>query len=97
MGKRKGGYRRGSRQSLRKHHRTQGKISLTRFLAQYKTGDRVSLSAESAYQKGMHHIRHNGRMGHVVAQRGRCYEVTIMDGNKEKLLIVHPIHLKRIA
>ncbi|MBI4016505.1 MAG: 50S ribosomal protein L21e [Candidatus Aenigmarchaeota archaeon] len=96
MGKRKGGYRRGSRQLLRKHYRCSGKVSLTNFLASYTPGEKVVLKAESAYQKGMFHVRFAGRIGTVSEKRGRCYEVLIHDGSKEKKLVVHPVHLKRL-
>ena len=95
MSNRKGGYRRKSRTLLRKHHRAAGKLQLTRFLAHYSAGDRVVLKAESAHHKGLFHPRFHGRIGTIVARRGRCYELTIYDGSKEKTLIVHPVHLSR--
>lgn len=95
MSKRKGGYRHKSRTKLTKHHRSTGKISLTKFLAKYAVGDKVILRAESAYHKGMFHQRFYGRTGTVVGIRGRCCEVNICDGSKHKTLIVHPVHLTR--
>jgi len=68
-------------------------MPLTRFLAHYAAGDRVTLQAESAYHKGMFHPRFHGKVGTIVARKGRCYELTICDGTKEKKLIVHPVHL----
>ncbi len=97
MGKRKGGYRRRSRQLLRKSYRTLGKVSITDFLATYRAGDRVALCPEPAYQKGMYHVRHAGKSGTVARARGRCYEVVVRDGSKEKTLIVHPVHLRRVT
>lgn len=96
MGKRKGGYRRGSRQLLRKNHRTAGKLSLTRFLATYEQGQGVTLKAEPAYHKGMYHVRFHGSTGVVSARRGDCYEVVVRDGGKEKKLVVHPVHLQAL-
>ncbi len=46
-------------------------------------------------QKGMYLPRFHGRIGVVKGQRGKCYEVAIKDGSKEKILIVHPVHLKK--
>ncbi len=95
MSKRKGGYRRKSRTLLRKSHRTAGKLPLTRFLAHYTLGDRVILQAESSHHKGLFHPRFHGKVGTIIGRKGRCYELTIYDGTKEKKLIVHPVHLLR--
>ena len=46
-------------------------------------------------QKGMYHSRFYGKMGVVKGKKGRCYEVMITDGSKQKTLIVHPVHLKK--
>ncbi|HDD70869.1 MAG TPA: 50S ribosomal protein L21e [Candidatus Woesearchaeota archaeon] len=93
---RKGGSRRGSRHILRKNKRERGKISISRYLAKYKEGEKVILSAEPAVQKAMYHRRFHGKKGIIQSLRGQCYEVNIKDGNKIKTLIVHPVHLKRL-
>ncbi|MFH2021314.1 MAG: 50S ribosomal protein L21e [archaeon] len=90
-----GGFRRKSRQKLSKDYKTKGKISLRNFFQAFVAGDRVLLQAEPAYQKGMYYPRFHGKSGFVMRQKGECYEVLIKDGNKEKLVIVHPVHLKR--
>ncbi len=95
--KRKGGYRRGTRKTWAKHWRTKGKISITRFLAKYEEGQKVALVLEPSYMKGIYHSRFHGLTGVVKTQRGKCYEVDIRDGNKHKIVIVHPVHLKRVA
>lgn len=95
MAKRIGGSRRGTRSKLAKNVRRKGKISLTKYLQGFKEGDLVVLSAEPAVQKGLYHLKHHGRQGIVQKKRGSCYEVLIKDINKEKKLIVHPVHLKK--
>ena len=50
---------------------------------------------QTAYQKGMYYPRFHGKSALVMNKKGHCYEVLIKDGGKEKMLIVHPIHLKR--
>ena len=94
MSNRKGGSRRGTRHKLSKEVREHGKISITRHLQEFKPGDRVKLNIEPAIQKGMYFPRFHGKVGVVKNQKGRCYEVLINDGGKEKTLIVHPVHLK---
>jgi len=60
----------------------------------FKAGQRVHLSIESSLHKGCYHSRFIGKTGIVKGSRGKCYEVAINDQGKEKLLIVHPVHLK---
>lgn len=95
MGSRKGGSRNSTRRVFRKAPRDKGKISLTKYFAKYAVGDKVVLSAEPAVQKNLYHRRFHGKSCKVTGQRGSSYEVEIKDGNKAKMLIVHPIHMKR--
>ena len=95
MSKRIGGLRRRTRRKFSKNIRRKGKISTTRYVQEFKEGDRVVLLAEPAVQKSLYHHRHHGRQGIVQGKRGRCYEILIRDINKEKKVIVHPVHLKR--
>ena len=96
MVKRIGTARTKTRHKLRKSIRRRGKISLTRYFQSFNIGDRVVLTAEPAVQKGMYIPRFYGKSGVVKAKRGKCYEVVIKDNKKEKNLIVHPVHLKRV-
>jgi len=90
----KGGSKRKARYKLRKERRQRGKISVSRFMQSFDVGQRVHLSIEPSYHKGDYHLQYVGKTGIVRGLRGKCYEVAIKDGNKEKLLIIHPIHLK---
>ena len=94
MVKRIGGIRRKTRYKLRKEKRKRGKISLSNYFQSFNVGDRVSLGAEPAVQKGSYNFRFMGKAGVIIGKRGNCYEVSIKDGGKEKMLIVHPIHLR---
>lgn len=96
MVKKKGGLRRKTRHKMLKPIREKGKINFTRYLQEFKDGDRVALKAEPAVQKGMYHPRFHGKLGTVKAKAGKCYEIKINDKGKDKLLIVHPVHLKRL-
>lgn len=91
-----GGFRKNTRHKLSKNVRTRGKISLTKFFQKFVTGDKVVLKAEPAYQKGMYFPRFHGKIGTISKQVGTCYEITMKDHNKEKTLVVHPVHLKKI-
>jgi len=96
MVQRVGGSRRKTRHKLSKPFRSRGKISIRSYLQEFKEGDRVALKAEPAVQQGLYHGRFHGRSCVVMRKRGACYEVRLVDGNKEKMLIVHPVHLKRV-
>ncbi len=95
MGRRKGGYRRKTRKLMRKNVRQKGKIKLTAYFAKYKEGDRVALFAEPAVQDGIYNLRFHGKAGTIVGKQGDCYKVNFFDGGKQKMAIVHPVHLKR--
>ncbi|MBU0471963.1 MAG: 50S ribosomal protein L21e, partial [Nanoarchaeota archaeon] len=66
------------------------------FLQTFENGNRVVLKVEPAYQKGQYFLRFHGKTGTVIGQKGKCYEVQINDFDKEKTVIVHPIHLKKV-
>ncbi len=95
MVKRVGGFRRRTRHIMMKSRVLRGKISLTRFFTEFKSGDQVVLNAEPAYQKGMYFRRFHGRIGVVGKKKGRCYEVAVKDGTLTKTFVVHPVHLKK--
>ncbi|MBI1973107.1 50S ribosomal protein L21e [Candidatus Woesearchaeota archaeon] len=96
MSKRIGGFRRKTRDKLKKSPKTKGKISIRKYLQEFKVGDYVSLSAEPAVQGGMYLPRYHGRTATVIGKQGDCYKVQIEDGNLQKTLVVHPVHLKGV-
>mgnify|MGYP001587355627 CR=1 FL=1 len=96
MTKRIGGFRRKTRHKLKKSPRTKGKISIKHYLQEFKVGDYVNLSAEPAIQKGMYLPRYHGKTATVIGRQGDCYKVRIRDGNLDKTLIAHPVHLRGV-
>lgn len=95
MVKRLGGLRRKTRQIFSKKPSKRGKFSLTRYFQAFKIGDKVLLKAEPAIHNGMYFRRFNARSGTVERKQGDCYVIRINDLGKSKLLIVHPIHLRK--
>ncbi len=91
-----GGFRRKTRHKLSKPVRKKGKISLSKYFAEYKEGQKVQLAAEPAVQKGMYFPRFHGKVGIIGEKKGNCYEVMIKDIGAKKTLIVHPVHLKKV-
>ncbi len=95
MAQRIGGFRRKTRYKLKKDYRDKGKISISRYFQEFKIGDKVVLKAEPSIHKGMYHPRFHGKTGTIKSKQGKCYQVLINDHNKEKTLIIHPIHLRK--
>jgi len=95
MANRQGGFRRRTRSKFTKDRTDKGKISHRDFLQKFKEGDKVKLIAEPAYQKGMYYPRYHGFEGMIKGQKGECYNVEISDHGRAKVLIVHPVHLRR--
>lgn len=92
---RSGGFRRRTRHKLQKGVRERGKISTTRYFAEYKPGERVVFVAEPAIQKGMYFPRDHGKAGIVQGKQGNCLKVLFKDGSVKKTIIVHPVHVRR--
>jgi large subunit ribosomal protein L21e len=87
------GFRKRTRHKFKKEREDKGKISIRAFLQKFEVGDKVNLSVEPAYQKGMYRPKFIGKIGTVLRQKGTCYEVQIKDMDKTKTVIVHPVHL----
>ncbi|MEM4248579.1 MAG: 50S ribosomal protein L21e [Candidatus Nanoarchaeia archaeon] len=96
MVKRAGGFRAKTRFALQKSARKRGKISTTRLMQEFKTGDKVVITQEPAIHKGMPHPRYKARTGIVIGKQGRTYKIRIFDGGKEKILLSAPVHLTKM-
>lgn len=95
MTNRAGGYRRKTRRKLAKGVGTKGKISISRYLQEFSSGDRVSLNIEPSIHKGLFEPKYQGKSGIIVGKQGKCYQVEIKDHSKTKRLVIHPVHLTR--
>ncbi len=95
MVKRIGTAQRKTRDKFTQYYRDRGKISVNRYLQEFQEGEKVGLKINSQVQEGRFFPRFHGLTGVVTGKRGRCVRVNIKDGDKEKVLYVHPIHLHR--
>lgn len=77
------------------HYRNRGKISVSKFLQEFDLGQHVNLKINSQVQEGRFYPRFHGLNGVISGKRGSCYQVTIKDQDKTKILYVHPIHLQK--
>src|SRR3990170_8516310 len=75
------GYRRGTRQLLTKAPREKGKPKLSKLLYEYQLGSQVIIKIDSSVQKGMPHKRFHGKIGTILAKRGRGNLVTLTQGD----------------
>jgi large subunit ribosomal protein L21e len=75
--------------------RTRGKLQLSRYFQEFNKGDFVAICNEKAVPSNFPK-RFQGITGVVDGKRGRSYIVKIKDGNKEKSILIQPIHLKKI-
>jgi large subunit ribosomal protein L21e len=63
-------------------------------IQQFEVGQKVHVVCEPSIQKGMPNRRFHGKTGTVMGQRGRAWVLTIKDGDKDKVVIARPQHLK---
>ncbi|RME79382.1 MAG: 50S ribosomal protein L21e [Methanobacteriota archaeon] len=70
------------------------KITIADHVREFSIGQKVILKQQPYYESAMPHKRYRGRTGIIKAKRGSCYIVAVKDGNKDKELICHPVHLK---
>ncbi len=85
-----------SRSKMTKKVRNRGMPSIRRYLAKFEVGEYAAVAINSSEHYGLPHHRFQGRTGVIVGMQGKCYKLKIRDGGMEKLLIVHPVHLKRV-
>ena len=85
-----------TRYKFKRTVRERGKIPLSMYFQEFVKGDKVNLKINSNVQKGQFFPRFHGLTGTVTGnKKGTCFEVLIKDGNKQKTLYIHPIHLKK--
>jgi large subunit ribosomal protein L21e len=88
------GTRKKTRYKLKKDLRKRGIVPVTAVIQQFEVGQKVHVVCEPSIQKGMPNRRFHGKTGTVMGQRGRAWVLTIRDGDKDKVVIARPQHLK---
>ena len=88
------GPRKKTRYKFKKDLRKRGVVPVTSLIQKFDLGQKVHVVCEPSIQKGMPHRRFHGMTGTVVGQRGRAWLLSIRDGEKEKIVIARPQHLK---
>lgn len=88
------GYRRSTRQISTKASRDKGRPRLGKLLLVYEVGSQVIVKIDSSVQKSLPHRRFHGKIGTVMAKRGRGYVVSVPQGDAVKEIIVRSEHLE---
>ncbi len=94
MVRRTHGYRYKCRKLLRKHPRERGRPGLSRLMYEYKPGDYVHIDIDPTYIRTAPHRRYQGKTGVIIGKRGRAYLIEVYLGNKRKIIITTPEHIK---
>ncbi|MCK4650263.1 50S ribosomal protein L21e [Candidatus Pacearchaeota archaeon] len=76
-----------------KEIRKKGKLNLSSYFRNIEDGTRVAVVDERGVRISFP-TRLRGMSGKVKASRGKFKEVEIKDGNKLKIFIIHPVHLR---
>ncbi|MCU4742132.1 50S ribosomal protein L21e [Halobacteria archaeon AArc-m2/3/4] len=88
------GPRQGTRKKLANKPRERGTSPPQRAIQDYDEGQKVHLKIDPSVADGRYHPRFDGRTGEVVGKQGSAFKVQIVDGGKEKTLIVTAAHLR---
>jgi ribosomal protein L21E len=73
--------------------RDKGKLKLSSYFKKIDDNSNVAIVKDTGVPSSFPD-RIQGLSGKVVRSRGKYKDVLIKDGNKEKLFIIHPVHLK---
>ena len=93
MAKRSHGTRYASRQIMTKSPRKKGLSPITHALQEFEVGEKANIYIDPSMHNGQPHHRFHGCTGEVVGKQGNAFKVMIVDGHKEKVLIILPEHL----
>lgn len=88
------GYRSQTRDLLTKDEEKRGTTKRFLEIQNLDIGDKVVISIDSSFHKGMPHRRYHGKIATVVSKRGRSFELETSKGNKKVRLLVRPQHMR---
>ncbi|MFB1062343.1 50S ribosomal protein L21e [Natrinema sp. CBA1119] len=88
------GPRQGTRKKLANSPRDRGTSPPQRAIQEYEEGEKVHLKIDPSVADGRYHPRFDGRTGEVIGKQGSAFKVQIVDGSKEKTLLVTAAHMR---
>jgi Ribosomal protein L21E len=89
------GTRTKTRMLLSKKPRARGLSPITMGMQHFENGEKVNIIIDPSVHKGMPFSRFHGLTGVVTGQRGDAFEVSVRAGNKLKIVVARPEHLRR--
>jgi large subunit ribosomal protein L21e len=89
------GLRRRGRQILRRTPRSRGLSPITHEFQMFESGEKANIFIDPSVHKGAPHLRFHGKTGTVVGQQGRSFVLEVKDGNKIKIVVSRPEHLRK--
>ena len=89
------GTRTKTRTLMCKKPRDRGLSPITMGLQTFEAGEKVNIIIDPSVHNGMPFSRFHGLTGVVVGQRGDAFEVSVKSGNKTKMVVARPEHLRR--
>lgn len=95
--KRTKGIQKCTRNKLSKNVREKGLPTISRIIGDFNIGDKVAVKLEPSTPKGRPNPKYQGITGEIIEKRGFAYIIKIKDGNKQKLLISRPAHIKKVS
>jgi large subunit ribosomal protein L21e len=90
------GLRRRGRQILRRSPRNRGLSPITHEFQVFEAGEKAHIFIDPSIHKGAPHLRFHGKTGTVVGQKGRAFVLEVKDGNKIKIVVARPDHLRKV-
>jgi len=79
----------------KKSIKSRGKLKLSLYFQEFKEGDKVAVVREQSLNPEFPK-RIQGLVGVIKGMKGKAYIVQIREGNKEKIHVIKPMHLKRL-
>lgn len=90
------GLRSKTRQIFRKKLEDRRKSPIAKSLQTFAQGEKASIVIDSSVHKGMPHPRFHGLTGTVIGMQGRAYLVSVKAGDKNKIIISAPEHMRKL-
>jgi len=85
-----------TRNKLKKSPREKGKVSVDKYMQEFKVGDKVVIKPEPSVKKNLPHHRVIRTIGEVTGKTGNAYNLEVRVGNAIKKVSLLPIHLKKL-
>ncbi len=75
--------------------RNKRKLTIADYIKEFEENEVVLIDIQPKMDS-MPPLRYKNKSGKIIGKQGKVYKVQIKDGKKTKVLLVSPIHLKRL-